>query len=88
MSTWRAVAPVLPLSVIPNHVLPVGPDVEIARTPEWVARRTPPPRRPAESSEDFRLWRRLKRVAELPVHDQKTILKMIDAMADARHRAS
>jgi hypothetical protein len=37
MSTWRAVAPVLPLSVIPNHVLPVGPGVEIARTPEWFA---------------------------------------------------
>ena len=53
-----------------------------------LAGRTPPPRRPAESAEDFRLWRRLKRVAELPVHDQKTILKMIDAMADARRRAS
>ena len=88
MSTWRAVAPVLPLSVIPNHVLPVGPGVEIARTPEWVARRTPPPRRPAESPEDFCFWRRLKRVAELPVHDEKPILKMIDALADARRRPS
>ena len=35
-----------------------------------------------------RLWRRVKRIAELPLHDRKTILKMIDAMADARRRAS
>lgn len=34
-----------------------------------------------------RLWRRLKRIEELPLHDRKTILKMIDAMADARRKA-
>ena len=35
MSTWQAVAPILPVSVIPNHILSVGPGVELARTPEW-----------------------------------------------------
>lgn len=35
-----------------------------------------------------RLWRRLRRIEELPPHDRKTILKMIDAMADARRKAS
>lgn len=33
--------------------------------------------------ESVRLWRRFKRLAELPPHDRKTVLKMIDAMADA-----
>ena len=51
-----------------------------------LAGRTPAPRRPGETPEDFRLWRRLKRLAELPVHDQKTILKMIETMADAARR--
>ncbi len=46
------------------------------------------PRKSLEAPEDFRLWRRVKRIAELPLHDRKTILKMIDAMADARRRAS
>lgn len=35
-----------------------------------------------ESPDNLRLWRRLKRIEELPAHDRKTILKMIDAMAD------
>lgn len=47
---------------------------------------------PTEASlpapESVRLWRRFKRLSELPSHDRKTILKMIDAMADARRRAS
>ena len=51
-----------------------------------LAGRASAPRRPGETPEDFRLWRRLKRVAELPVHDQKTILKMIETMADATRR--
>lgn len=39
--------------------------------------------------ESVRLWRRFKRLAELPPHDRKAILKMIDAMADsARRKAS
>lgn len=46
------------------------------------------PRKPLDTPEDFRLWRRVKRIAELPLHDRKTILKMIDAMADARRKAS
>lgn len=33
-----------------------------------------------------RLWRRLKRIEELPLHDRKAVLKMIDAMADAAKR--
>lgn len=37
MSTWQAVAPILPVSAIPNHILSVGPGVELARTPEWFA---------------------------------------------------
>jgi transcriptional regulator with XRE-family HTH domain len=36
----------------------------------------------------LRLWKRLKRIEELPDHDRKTILKMIETMADARRRAS
>jgi hypothetical protein len=46
-------------------------------------RRAPPPQ-----PENPHLWRRLKRIEELPLHDRKAILKMIDAMADARRRAS
>lgn len=41
-----------------------------------------------EAPSQVRLWRRFKRIEELPVHDRKTILKMIDAMADARRKAS
>ena len=45
------------------------------------------PRRPAPPRpENPHLWRRLKRIEELPLHDRKTILKMIDAMADARRK--
>jgi transcriptional regulator with XRE-family HTH domain len=47
------------------------------------SRKAVPPR-----PENPHLWRRLKRIEELPLHDRKTILKMIDAMADARRRAS
>jgi hypothetical protein len=46
------------------------------------------PRRAAlPQPENPHLWRRLKRIEELPLHDRKTILKMIDAMADARRKA-
>ena len=40
--------------------------------------------------ESLRLWRRVKRIEELPLHDRKTILKMIDAMAESvsRRKAS
>ena len=40
--------------------------------------------------ESVRLWRRFKRLAELPPHDRKTVLKMIDAMANeaGRRKAS
>jgi transcriptional regulator with XRE-family HTH domain len=32
--------------------------------------------------EDVRLLRRLKRLEELPLHDRKAVLRMIDALAD------
>lgn len=46
--------------------------------------REKPTRRPASSNTpgELRLWRRFKRVKELPTHDRKTVLKMIDALAD------
>jgi hypothetical protein len=35
MSTWQAVAPVAPLSALPNREHALGPGVTIAATPEW-----------------------------------------------------
>ena len=43
-------------------------------------------RRPPEAPTPTRLWRRFKRIEELPLHDRKTILKMIETMADAARR--
>jgi hypothetical protein len=41
------------------------------------------PRQVAVLSEgSLRRWRRLKRLEELPCHDQMAVLKMIDALAD------
>jgi hypothetical protein len=41
------------------------------------------PRQVAVLSEgSLRRWRRLKRLEELPRHDQMAVLKMIDALAD------
>lgn len=34
----------------------------------------------------FRLLRRLQKLQELPPHDQKAVLRMIDMMAEARRR--
>ncbi len=34
----------------------------------------------------LRLWKRLKRLEELPDHDRKAVLKIIDTMADAARR--
>ena len=44
----------------------------------------------AEQPESLRLWRRLKRIESLPVHDRKAILQMIDAMTEraGRRKAS
>ena len=52
--------------------------------------RQEPSRRPPVQAEELSLWRRLKRVQELPPHDRKAILKMIDALADrsGRRKAS
>ena len=41
-----------------------------------------------ETPSQEHLWRRFKRIEELPFRDRRTILKMIDAMADARRKAS
>jgi transcriptional regulator with XRE-family HTH domain len=44
----------------------------------------------SHAPESLRLWRRLKRVEELPPQDKKAVLKMIDAMAEraSRRKAS
>ena len=44
--------------------------------------KAPPRAVPTEQPESLRLWRRLKRIETLPVHDRKAILKMIDAMTE------
>ena len=48
---------------------------------EVLAGREAPPKRMSEAP-DFGLWRRVKRIGELPLHDQKTTPKMIDATAN------
>lgn len=35
-----------------------------------------------------RLLKRIKKLEELPLHDQKAVLRMIDMMAEARRKAS
>lgn len=49
-----------------------------------------PKRAAAFAPENPRLWRRFKRVEELPDHDRKAVLKMIEALADrvGKRRAS
>ncbi len=53
-------------------------------------RKTPSRRDGPMSLESLRLWRRMKRIEELPVHQRKSILQMIDAMANeaGRRKAS
>ena len=36
----------------------------------------------------YRLLRRLKKIEQLPLHDQKAVLRMIDMMVQARRKAS
>lgn len=50
-------------------------------------RQQPASKRPTVEEADLSLWRRLKRVQELPAHDRKAVLRMIDAMADSRRKA-
>jgi transcriptional regulator with XRE-family HTH domain len=38
--------------------------------------------RASAAPETLRLWRRFRRIEDVPARDQKTILKMIDALAD------
>ncbi len=44
----------------------------------------------SEGPESIQLWRRLKKVQDLPPQDRKSVLKMIDALAEqaARRKAS
>jgi transcriptional regulator with XRE-family HTH domain len=52
--------------------------------------KAPPKSVSTEQPESLRLWRRLKRIESLPIHDRKAILKMIDAMTErvGRRKAS
>ncbi len=52
--------------------------------------KAPPREAVTEQPDNLRLWRRLKRIETLPVHDRKAILKMIDAMTEraSRRKAS
>ena len=45
---------------------------------------------PAETPESVHLWRRVKKLQELPIQDRKSVLKMIDLLAEraARRKAS
>lgn len=42
----------------------------------------------SEAPDNVRLWRRFKRLQELPPHDRKAILKMIDALAGTKRKVS
>ncbi|MBL8113180.1 MAG: helix-turn-helix transcriptional regulator [Acidobacteria bacterium] len=42
---------------------------------------------PLSALPNHRLLRRLKKLEELPAHDQKAVLRMIDMMVEARRRA-
>lgn len=45
---------------------------------------------PAETPDSVQLWRRLNKIQMLPPQDRKSVLRMIDALADqaAKHKAS
>jgi transcriptional regulator with XRE-family HTH domain len=59
-------------------------------TTDTLSGRKPGARQGPLTPESLRLWRRVKRIEELPLHDRKAILKMIDAMAESvsRRKAS
>jgi len=57
------------------EALDVSADVLLGRERAGDPRESLPP-------ETLRLWRRLRRIEEIPLQDQKTVLKMIDALAD------
>lgn len=61
----------------------LGVSCEVLLGQKRLARR---PATPAVPFEDVRLLRRLKRLEEIPLHDRKTVLKMIDALADRAGR--
>ncbi len=71
----------------PDLLLKLAEALDVS-TDALAGRKTAPRRDEPLTPESLRLWRRLKRIEELPLHDRKTILKMIDAMADARRKAS
>ena len=63
--------------------LSVSTDQLLGQTPQSDAKAQPGP-------STLRLWRRLKKLEALPAHDQKSVLKMIDLLADqaSRRKAS
>jgi transcriptional regulator with XRE-family HTH domain len=65
----------------PDLVVKIADALDVS-IDELFGRRTSLRRGAAPSAENLRHWRRLKRLEELPTHDRKTILKMIDAMAN------
>ncbi|MBW3670182.1 MAG: helix-turn-helix domain-containing protein [Acidobacteria bacterium] len=61
------------------RALEVSVPVLLGTDPEPKRARQPRP-------ESLRLWKRFQRLEELPEHDRKTVLKMIDALADQTRR--
>ncbi|MBL8112466.1 MAG: helix-turn-helix transcriptional regulator [Acidobacteria bacterium] len=48
----------------------------------------PTPMAPSEPPVSPRLLRRIKKLEELPAHDQKAVLRMIDMMVEARRKTA
>jgi DNA-binding XRE family transcriptional regulator len=61
---------------------PASPRRSTCQTDVLLGRSEADDPRAAASPQTLRLWRRLRRIEEIPPQDQKTILKMIDALAD------
>jgi transcriptional regulator with XRE-family HTH domain len=70
----------------PPELLVKMADVLEVTTDELLGRRTPSRKTTTAPTENLRRIRRLKRIEELPDHDQAAVLKMIDALADRAGR--
>ncbi len=66
----------------PPELLIKVADVLSVSIDELFGRKSSPKSAASPTPENLRRWRRLKRLEELPVHDRKAVLKMIDALAD------
>ena len=67
------------VSPAPELLVKIADTLEVS-TDELLGRKTR--RNPLPTPESIRRWKRLLRLEELPPHDQKAVLKMIDALAD------